>query len=361
MSILESHGVDFTTFQLEGSARRRWQSHLLGRPAGSPPMTWDKFTRLFLNMYIPPSQREELRSQFEQLRQDQMSVTNYEARFSELSCYALMILPTETERVRRFVAWLHFDIRSTMAREVEIGTSYQLVVEIARRIEGYRQRDREQMPRDKWFRHSGGFSSAPSAGKGQFGRDQPSRPTNLAPPPPRGEPVRPYFSAMPESSYRPPAIQDSSSGYSGHQGPTLGQQSIVLRGCYKCGNPRHMKKFYPRLRGKAVQQGHQPMISAPAVRPPRGRGQACRGHPRGGVQAGGGQPDTVQSGGGQPVSAPARFYAFSVRPDAVALDALITCEGIKVDPKKIETVQKCPRPTTVTEIRSFLGLAGYYR
>ncbi|KAM6587305.1 hypothetical protein CsatA_009910 [Cannabis sativa] len=32
-----------------------------------------------------------------------------------------------------------------------------------------------------------------------------------------------------------------------------------------------------------------------------------------------------------------------------------------VDPGKIEAVKNWPRPKTVTEIRSFLGLAGYYR
>nr|XP_016465865.1 PREDICTED: uncharacterized mitochondrial protein AtMg00860-like [Nicotiana tabacum] len=32
-----------------------------------------------------------------------------------------------------------------------------------------------------------------------------------------------------------------------------------------------------------------------------------------------------------------------------------------VDPKKTEVVQKWPRPTSPIEIRSFLGLAGYYR
>ena len=32
-----------------------------------------------------------------------------------------------------------------------------------------------------------------------------------------------------------------------------------------------------------------------------------------------------------------------------------------VDPKKIEAVRDWVRPTSVTEIRSFLGLAGYYR
>ncbi|XP_070018305.1 uncharacterized mitochondrial protein AtMg00860-like [Nicotiana sylvestris] len=35
-------------------------------------------------------------------------------------------------------------------------------------------------------------------------------------------------------------------------------------------------------------------------------------------------------------------------------------EGIKVDPKKIEAVQSWPHPTSVTEIKSFLGLVGYY-
>ncbi|XP_070041562.1 uncharacterized protein [Nicotiana tomentosiformis] len=143
MRILESHGVDFTTFQLEGRARRWWQSYLLGRPAGSPPMNWDQFTQLFLDRYIPPSEREELRGQFEQLEQGQMSVTDYEARFSELSHHALMILPTNTERVQRFVVGFHPNIRDSMAWEVEMGTGYQLVVEIARRIEGYRQRGRE--------------------------------------------------------------------------------------------------------------------------------------------------------------------------------------------------------------------------
>ena len=36
-------------------------------------------------------------------------------------------------------------------------------------------------------------------------------------------------------------------------------------------------------------------------------------------------------------------------------------DGIQVDPKKIEAIIDWTRPTTVTEVRSFLGLAGYYR
>ena len=43
------------------------------------------------------------------------------------------------------------------------------------------------------------------------------------------------------------------------------------------------------------------------------------------------------------------------------LGHMVSKDGIQVDPKKIETVADWLRPTTVTEIRSFLGLAGYYR
>ncbi|KAH0729411.1 hypothetical protein KY289_000599 [Solanum tuberosum] len=43
------------------------------------------------------------------------------------------------------------------------------------------------------------------------------------------------------------------------------------------------------------------------------------------------------------------------------LGHIVSGDGIKVDTRKIEAVQNWPRPTSPTEIRSFLGLAGYYR
>ncbi|XP_070054904.1 uncharacterized protein [Nicotiana tomentosiformis] len=188
------------------------------------------------------------------------------------------------------------------------------------------------MQQDKRTRFSGEFRGASARGRGQFGRDQPSMPTYPAPPPPQGVPARPYFSAMLESSYRPPVhqgsssayfsampesshhpptIQGSSSGYSGHQGQASGQQSMVPR--------------------------------APTVRLPRDVGQVGRGHPRGGGQAGGGQAAIVQSGRGQPAGAPARFYAFLARPDVMALDAVIT--GIIYVCSRDDSVLFDPRST----------------
>ena len=43
------------------------------------------------------------------------------------------------------------------------------------------------------------------------------------------------------------------------------------------------------------------------------------------------------------------------------LGHIVSKEGIRVDPKKIEVVVEWKSPRNVTEVRSFLGLAGYYR
>ncbi|KAF5763515.1 putative nucleotidyltransferase, Ribonuclease H [Helianthus annuus] len=43
------------------------------------------------------------------------------------------------------------------------------------------------------------------------------------------------------------------------------------------------------------------------------------------------------------------------------LGHFISNKGIEVDPSKIDTIQLWPRPTSVKQVRGFLGLTGYYR
>ena len=43
------------------------------------------------------------------------------------------------------------------------------------------------------------------------------------------------------------------------------------------------------------------------------------------------------------------------------LGHIISNGGISVDPAKVKEIVEWSIPSTVTEIRSFLGLAGYYR
>ncbi|XP_070052634.1 uncharacterized protein [Nicotiana tomentosiformis] len=116
-----------------------------------------------------------VKSQFECLQQGSMTVTQYETKFVNLSCYATILIPTKKERVRRFIDGLTYGIRLQMAKETEDDISFTKVAEISRRIENNRGQARE-MTSNKRPRYFGGFSGASSGGRGLFGRGHPIRP-----------------------------------------------------------------------------------------------------------------------------------------------------------------------------------------
>ena len=49
------------------------------------------------------------------------------------------------------------------------------------------------------------------------------------------------------------------------------------------------------------------------------------------------------------------------RDDIKYLGHIVSEHGVKCDPAKIEAVQNCPTPKNVNDVRSFLGIASYYR
>jgi len=53
-------------------------------------------------------------------------------------------------------------------------------------------------------------------------------------------------------------------------------------------------------------------------------------------------------------------YKF-LRKEVTYLRHLITDVGVKPDPMKVKCVQNIPVPKNVKELKSFLGLSGYYR
>ncbi|MUG03823.1 hypothetical protein ECC01_23010, partial [Bacillus tequilensis] len=58
LGLVESHGVDYTAFQMTGSAKQWWRDYISSRPAGSHPLSWTEFTQVFLSKYVPRSERE---------------------------------------------------------------------------------------------------------------------------------------------------------------------------------------------------------------------------------------------------------------------------------------------------------------
>jgi hypothetical protein len=48
-------------------------------------------------------------------------------------------------------------------------------------------------------------------------------------------------------------------------------------------------------------------------------------------------------------------------PQVKYLGHIIGKDGVQVDPKKVKAIKDFPTPTSVTKVKSFLGMAGYYR
>ncbi|XP_070039218.1 uncharacterized protein [Nicotiana tomentosiformis] len=138
----------------------------------------DKFTKLFPTRFASMTS-EDPQYFLDRCHEGSMTVTQHETRFVDLSHHVVTLIPTERERVRRFIDGLTYGIRIQMARETEDDISSTRVVEIARRIEGSRVQGREAAS-EKRPSHFGGFSGASSGGRGSFGRGHPIRPVQSA-------------------------------------------------------------------------------------------------------------------------------------------------------------------------------------
>ena len=168
LGLLESRGADFTAHQFRGPARQWCRTYRESRPVGSPPISWSEFSEAFLARFMPRSVRDRLRDQFSRLEQGSMTVSEYEARFHELSRHATMILPTEGERVHCFVRGLRYRLRVDTEHMVSAGRSFIDVVDHARSMEHIHHE--AQGGSDKRARYQGSYSESQTRGRDSYDR-----------------------------------------------------------------------------------------------------------------------------------------------------------------------------------------------
>ncbi|XP_070034563.1 uncharacterized protein [Nicotiana tomentosiformis] len=118
-----------------------------------------------------------------------MIVTQYEMRFMELACHAVFLVPTERERIIRFIDGLIYGLRYGMTLESEMDARFDQVIEIARCLEHVRRLEREENE-VKRPRGSGGIGSASSGVQSHYNIGRPFRPAQATRHIPRGLSVR---------------------------------------------------------------------------------------------------------------------------------------------------------------------------
>ncbi|XP_069150444.1 uncharacterized protein [Solanum lycopersicum] len=322
LGLLESRGADFTAHQFRGPARQWCRTYRESRPVGSPPISYSEFSEAFMARFMPRSVRDRLRDQFSRLEQVSMTVSEYEARFHELSRHATMILPTEGERVRCFVRGLRYRLRVDIEHMVSAGRSFLDVDDHARSMEHIHRE--AQGGSDKRARYQGSYSESQTRGRDSY--DRPRQRFQ------QGQTSRPVQAALPVSE----------GGQYQQSGPSTGQNSRgsdsfpscrgrvttgrSTLGCYDCGALDHWSRECPR-RGRGV------IVPAPPTSKPvsavsssaRGGGQIqdrreSRQGTRGGARGGrsGGRPGAPGRG------AQGHFYVTPTRAVAEASDDVIS-------------------------------------
>ncbi|XP_070055014.1 uncharacterized protein [Nicotiana tomentosiformis] len=180
-----------------------------------------------------------------------MTITKYETRFVDLARHAIIFLPTERERVRRFIDGLTFTIKLQMAKETRDDVTYQRAIDIARWIEMVHSQKRGSVS-DKRPRYSGSFSGVSSEGRGTLGRGHPPKPFQSALQASHSVSVSrgPYVSHSRQLAYSAqsapisaPPIHSYHHGYPARSSQLQLQQQQQQDGCFKCGGTGHIRRF----------------------------------------------------------------------------------------------------------------------
>ena len=117
--------VTLATDTLKGNAQRWWVQEI----GQGIPTTWDEFLVRFRKKYFIRAFQSRKQRELANLKQGDMSVHEYETKFTGLLRFAGALVPNDEEKARRFQEGLRDNIRGRVATHMLV--DYGLVVETA--------------------------------------------------------------------------------------------------------------------------------------------------------------------------------------------------------------------------------------
>ena len=95
----------------QGEAERWWEMIQSGAKTLGKEISWNFLVKIFNEKYIPGVAKDKLVMKFQDLKQDQLTVSQYEVKFTQLSRYAEKLVSEEEDRTKRFVRGLKSEVR----------------------------------------------------------------------------------------------------------------------------------------------------------------------------------------------------------------------------------------------------------
>ncbi|KAL8105068.1 hypothetical protein AgCh_029017 [Apium graveolens] len=95
--VSENLKTDYASYFLKNDSNYWWES--TRALEGEGPVPWARFTELFLEKYFPDCLHSQMEVEFLELKQGDRSVTEYEAKFTELARiapeYAALVIESD--------------------------------------------------------------------------------------------------------------------------------------------------------------------------------------------------------------------------------------------------------------------------
>ncbi|XP_074376945.1 uncharacterized protein LOC141718456 [Apium graveolens] len=159
--------AQYASYYLRDEARYWWESSkaLLDRKV----ITWEKFMETFLEKYLPIYMQDQLEMRFLNLRQEDMTVAEYEVNFSKLARFAPEYVNTEEKKAKRFQQELKPGIRSQVPL-LEI-RNYAILVHKAIIVEGEKEATKRESEGKKRKFEESISDQGSSKFRGKFGKN----------------------------------------------------------------------------------------------------------------------------------------------------------------------------------------------